>query len=189
MACPTWRWVCSAAWINSPVRVVGRALRPMLTGRSSGWRTMASRRWRVFSRLSSNSLKMDSRVPSPSFSLASAANCSGAQRSAFRIGAKAIQAAGDVAQLKCDRGQVEGAGVEFAVVQTTAPPGCVFLGHLERMEQGSLHYRHIGKRASQPRFCYLLCHRRDFSLPKQKALEGFYVQPEALSRDGDDGYG
>ena len=120
----------------------------MLTGRSGGWRTIASRRRRVLSRLSSNSLKMDSLVPAASISLASAANWSWAQRSALCIGAKAIQAAGDVPQLKCYRGQMEGACVEFAVVQITAPFGCVFLGHFERMEQCSLHHWHIGKRAS-----------------------------------------
>ena len=51
IACPTCRWVCSAAWISSPASVVGRPLRPILTGKSSGWRTIASKRRRVLSRL------------------------------------------------------------------------------------------------------------------------------------------
>jgi hypothetical protein len=45
--------------------------------------------------------------------------------------------------------------VEFEVIETAAPFGCVFLCHLEGMKERPLHYREIGQRALQPWFCHL----------------------------------
>ena len=71
---------------------------------------------------------------------------------AFRIGKQAVSAAGDVADVECDRGDSRRTSVELCFGERGAPAVEVFLSSLKSVEYGALRGSDVGECASQPWF-------------------------------------
>ena len=62
---------------------------------------------------------------------------------AFGIGAEAIQATGDVPQLKSYGRQLTRPGLKLSVCETAAEAAGIFLRHLKRMKQRAFNGRYL----------------------------------------------
>ncbi len=73
------------------------------------------------------------------------------QRFFFGVGEQAVEAAHDVAHMKCDGRQVVRASGEFFLTQRCAPATDIFAGEFECVEYGALLGGQLYQRAAQPR--------------------------------------
>lgn len=74
----------------------------------------------------------------------------GGERTGFRVGEQAVEAAGDVAEVEGDGGQAVGTSVDLGVGQRGDPAGGIFAGELEGVEDLAAGGVDLGEGAAEP---------------------------------------